>query len=257
VLSVNELKYYTSLKVKKYRQDEKKFFVEGKKQIEEGLKSSWTCEIIFHTPDFGENDKSFLRQVKSKVTRLEEIKTIDFNKLSDTKSPQGIISVFHQKVFPPNELIPGKPLVLLENISDPGNLGTILRSCDWFGIKNIILNKDCADIYNPKVIRSTMGSIFHLNLFQPEDYLSVIRKLKSKGYKILTADTEGTSYKKYKYQAKTILVLASESHGPTKEILKISDEKITIDRIGNAESLNVAGAAAVLLSELSFSLFPS
>jgi len=136
---------------------------------------------------------------------------------------------------------------MLDNISDPGNLGTILRNCDWFGVKNIFLSENIVDYTNPKVIRSSMGSVFHLNLFE-DVKPNLLNDLKGKGFEILCADTNGENIFTYQSETKKLLVLSSESHGPSKDFEKISDKKISIPRIGNAESLNVASASAVLLS---------
>jgi len=138
---------------------------------------------------------------------------------------------------------------MLDNISDPGNLGTILRNCDWFGIKNILLSDSIVDYTNPKVIRSSMGSVFHVNIFE-EVKTESLMKLKEKGYEILCADVEGENIFTYRSDLKKILVLSSESHGPSNHIEKLSDKKICIPKIGNAESLNVASASAVLLAIL-------
>jgi TrmH family RNA methyltransferase len=138
---------------------------------------------------------------------------------------------------------------MLDNISDPGNLGTIIRNCDWFGIKNILLSENIVDYTNPKVIRSSMGSVFHVNIYEEVKEESLL-KLIENGFEILCADTEGENIFTYRSQKKKILILSSESHGPSKEFEKISDKKICIPKIGNAESLNVASASAVLLSIL-------
>ncbi len=257
MLSKNEFKHLMSLNMKKFRNAEKKFFVEGAKQVLEGLQSAWTCELIIVTESFEANNKVILDEIKQREVRIEKIKESDFYKLSDTNKPQGILAVFNQKDFNLRDIQPGYPVVLLENISDPGNLGTILRTCDWFGIKMIILSKDCADLYNSKVIRSTMGSIFHLNLYRPENYLEGVKELQLKGYKIVTADLKGISYKSFEYVQSVVIVLSSESHGPSNEIVQISDSIITIDKYGEAESLNVASAAAVLLSEVARNLNPN
>jgi TrmH family RNA methyltransferase len=138
---------------------------------------------------------------------------------------------------------------MLDNISDPGNLGSIIRNCDWFGVKNILLSEAIADYTNPKVIRSSMGSIFHINFFEGIDSQKLL-ELKKREYEILCADLEGENVFTYKSVKKKILILSSESHGPSEEIEFVTDKKICIPRIGNAESLNVASASAVLMAIL-------
>ena len=138
----------------------------------------------------------------------------------------------------------------LDNISDPGNVGTILRTCAWFGIKAVLLSKDCAELYNPKVLRSSMGGVFNLNIFENVDLQIEIQSLKSLNYKIYLADMNGTDYRNVNFEKKTAIIFSSEAFGPTKEIANLSDIKITIPPKGNIESLNVSAAAAIILSRI-------
>lgn len=255
MLSKNELKYYASLKQKKQRLNKKLFLVEGLKQTQEALASEWTCELVMYTEVFKDDNSHFFRNIDPEV-RVEEISERDLDKIADAKSPQGLISVFHQKLHDINSLN-SQPIVFLEDVSDPGNLGTIIRSCDWFGFNQIILNENCVDLYNPKVVRSTMGSLFHLNIYEGVNSLDLLTSLKRIGYQILVADLDGISYRKVESMDKTVVVFCSESHGPSDELLKLADEKITIEQYGNAESLNVASAAAVILSEFALHNKPS
>ena len=251
MISKNELQYYSSLLTKKYRKKENKFIVEGKKSVLEGLNSSYKCEVVFITNKFSDENKEIVADITSSKKKIVTLKQKEFEKISDTKTPQGIAAVFNkpknifEKVYSFND----KLIIMLDNISDPGNLGTIIRNCDWFGIKNILLSENIVDYTNPKVIRSSMGSVFHLNLFEEVGTKSLL-KFKSQGYEILCADLEGENIFSYQRNKKTIIILSSESHGPSKEFLEISDKKICIPKIGNAESLNVASASAVLLAIL-------
>jgi len=250
MITKSELKYYDSLLQKKFRNSENKFLVEGKKIVHEGLKSSYKSEIIFITQKFLEKEEKYLRELKSFGTRIERLKSVDFKKLSDTRSPEGIAAVFLiEKKKLKFSFLNDTILIYLEDISDPGNLGTIIRNCDWFGIQNIFLSNKSAEIFNPKVIRASMGSIFHLNMFEDVS-LQEISVLKNSGYKFICGDVKGNSINEYKKKERILLFLANESKGPSEELLSIIDEKITIPGKGKAESLNVASASAVLLSEL-------
>lgn len=244
-----ELQYYSSLLTKKHRRAENKFIVEGKKSVLEGTHSKYECEIIFATNKFSEDNNDMIVEMTKKKKKIEIIKQKDFQKLSDTETPPGIAAVFikPELEFSIDIISDDEIIVMLDNISDPGNLGTILRNCDWFGVKNIFLSENIVDYSNPKVLRSSMGSVFHINLFENISANNLI-ELKSSGYEILCADTEGENIFTYQSETKKLLVLSSESHGPSKDFEKISDKKISIPRIGNAESLNVASASAVLLS---------
>lgn len=172
-------------------------------------------------------------------------------KLSDTENPQGVAAVFLIPSKKPGNITSPKEnlLVYLENISDPGNLGTIIRTCDWLGIKNIFFSPGCAEIYNPKVIRSTAGSLFNINLFDDVNIDIFFSAAKENNFKIYCADMAGINiYNIDKYQ-KSVLIFANEANGPSSDILKYADEKITIPRLGKAESLNVSSAASIILSE--------
>jgi TrmH family RNA methyltransferase len=251
MITKNELKYFSSLLIKKYRQQEKKFLVEGIKLTEEGLNCNYECEIIFATNDFNEKNEAVVSTLK-KNFRIEIIKSLDFKRLSDTMNPQGIITVFKMKkdsIFNINK-INSNFIVAMENISDPGNLGTIIRNCDWFGVKDILISKDSVEIYNPKVVRSTMGSLFHLNIYTEIDIINELLPFKTKGYQFVCADLKGESIYDFKSNDKIILFLSNEANGPSQELLKISDKKIAIPKFGIAESLNVASASAVIIAEL-------
>lgn len=250
MITKNELKYFSSLLHKKYRISESKFIAEGRKLVEEAVKSNYQAEVIFCTSLFRKNNTSFLQNKLLMNFRIEVINEAEFEKLSDTKNPQGIAGVFYQKKEDKLKKFSGNLLVALENISDPGNLGTIIRNCDWFGIEEILLNGNCAEIFNPKVLRASMGSVFHLSIFEEEDLVNSLKQAKEKKYNIVTADLSGINLYEFKNESKTIVVFCNEANGPSEELLKISDRKITIPGKGKAESLNVASASAVILLEL-------
>lgn len=250
MLSKNELKYYSSLLKKKFRQEERKFLAEGKKIVQEGLRSNYECELIIITNEFIDNEKTFVDSIEDEV-RVEIVSNLEFHKLKDTVNPQGIAAVFREKKTAGNMVNELREDIIccLDNISDPGNLGTIIRNCDWFGVNNILLSENCAEIYNPKVVRSSMGSLFHLNLWNNTG-TDTLTKLKLKGYKILCSDLDGKNIYDYIRNDKVVVVFSNEANGPSGDILEISDFKLTIPRLGNAESLNVASASAVILSHL-------
>lgn len=251
MISKSDLKYYSSLLTKKNRKTENKFIVEGKKSVLEGINSSYKCEIIFVTNKFSDENNDTIDEISTSNQRIITLKQKEFEKISDTKTPQGIAAVFIKPKLDPAQLssIDDKIIVLLDNIADPGNFGTIIRNCDWFGVKNILLSKNIVDYTNPKVIRSSMGSVFHINLFEEVEVDSIL-KLKGQGFEILCADLEGENIFTYRSEKKKIVILSSESHGPAKEFESINIKKICIPIIGNAESLNVASASAVILAQL-------
>jgi len=250
MITRNELKYYVSLLQKKFRLAENKFLVEGEKVVSEGLHSNFECEIIFITPKFSEEEKEYLKQIKSFNTKIEILKSADFKRITDTLSPEGIAAVFIRKANRPDFLSVNDSLVVyLEDITDPGNLGTIIRNCDWFGIKNLFLSKTTAEVFNPKVIRASMGSVFHVNIFE-DISLDEITELKKGNYEFVCGDLTGENVYEFKKKERTILFLANETHGPSNELLALSDRRLVIPGKGKAESLNVASASAIILSEL-------
>lgn len=250
MLTKNELKYYTSLHRRENRKEEKKIFVEGKRIVEEGLQSDFVCEVIFLSNSFKVGNPDILEQLINSKYRFELLKDQDFEKLCLTKNPQGIAAVFYKKPVELKSSVHSKLIVALENISDPGNAGTIIRNCDWFGVKEIIIGENCVDLYNPKVIRSTMGSIFHLTVYESQNLISALTELKEKGYSISCTDIEGKNVFQHHFWGKIVIIFSSEAEGPTQSILNISDTKITIPKIGKAESLNVASSCAVILAEI-------
>ncbi|MFC2103573.1 TrmH family RNA methyltransferase [Bacteroidota bacterium] len=250
MITRNEIKYYNSLLKKKYRKQENKFLVEGKKSVLEGINSKYNCEIILLTKKFLNGEAGYIKKIKSSGVRIETINSTDFRWVSDTKSPEGISAVFNTpKPAITIDKLTDPIIIYLENISDPGNVGTIIRNCDWFGIKNILLSKDSVEIYNPKVVRASMGSIFHNNIYS-NITIPNLSGLKETGYEFICSDIKGQSIFNYVKGDKIILFLSNESNGPSKELLSVVDKSLTIPGKGKADSLNVASSSAILLAEL-------
>lgn len=248
MLSKNELKYYADLLHKKYRKSEKRFLVEGKKLIEEALDYGFSCEALIFTNDFKSAEDEFLRSVSRKIKRLETVKTFELARLCDTKTPQGIVGVFHEKTSEAEPDLTAGIIIALENINDPGNMGAILRNADWFGVSDVLINGECAEVFSPKVIRSSAGSVFHLNLIDSENFYDDLANLNKAGFKILCSDLNGSNICDVRKTEKSILVFSNEGNGPSEALLEISDTIITIPKKGKAESLNVASASAVIIS---------
>lgn len=248
MLTKNELKYYSSLLLKKNRKSENKFLVEGEKLVHEGLGSSYKCELLVVTKDYYSLKREMIESKLDNSTRFEIVSNTDFNRISDTKSPQGIVAVFNIPSI--GKIFATDLIIALENISDPGNVGTIIRNCDWFGIKQIMLSNDCTDIYNPKVVRSTMGSLFHLDVNEVESFYTTLNELKKEGCDLLCADMTGENVYDIKLNKKSVVIFCNEANGPTEKLLELIDKQITIPKIGSAESLNVANASAVILSQI-------
>lgn len=248
MMTKNELKYYSSLLQKKYRISESKFLAEGEKIVLEGISANQPCELIAVTNDFIDQNPDIVELVKSRHIKLELVSNSDFQKLSDTKTPQGIIAVFIADK-PELEMTKLKDefIVYLDNISDPGNVGTIIRTAEWFGIKRILISKNSAEYLNPKVIRASMGAIFHTKIHDNIDSTTIV-ELKQQGYNIYCSDLNGKDLDSIIPKKKSILVFSNESAGPSLDIINLADEVISISGKGKTESLNVSIAAGIIIS---------
>lgn len=245
----SELKEISKLKQKKYRQILGKFIVEGKRLVLEGLNSRIVCNNIILSNLFAEKEKEFVAFLNDNKLKFSTVTQKEFDIISSTKNPQGVAAVF--EIPSKKELDFNDELVIcLENISDPGNVGTILRTCDWFGVNTVFLSNDCADVYNPKVLRASMGAVFNLTICDNINLVETFTLLKSKLYKIYIADMHGADYRELKMKDKIVITFCNEAFGPSEKIKQISHESITIPRKGKIESLNVSAAAAVIISHL-------
>jgi RNA methyltransferase, TrmH family len=256
MLSKNEIKKIKSLHQKKYRDVENKFFIEGIHLIEEALKSEFRLELVLFTSEFEETNNKFLSEILAKKIRIEKITNKEFDGICDTENSQGIFSVMDkfentfENYLKRTKALKKQTLVALEEISDPGNLGTIIRTADWFGIDAILIGKNSVDLFNPKVIRATMGSIFHLPIFNEIDLPEILPEIKDQEYSIYVTLLHGESYISTKFGHKSLLIFGNEAHGISNEIIKMAYKTISIPQHGKAESLNVSIAAGVILSEI-------
>jgi len=234
-LSKNHIKLITSLSRKKYRQKHQLFIVEGVKVVQEFLSSSYELEILFST----ENDFSF-------TNKFIKVSDQELKKISGLKNPNKVLAIF--KI--PNQINPKTDdLVLaLDNINDPGNLGTIIRLCDWFGIEQLVCSNETVDCFNSKVVQASMGSLTRVGI----SYLDLKKYLQNASVPIFIADMDGLNVYKAKLPDSAVLVLGNEANGISDDIKQLVTTKITIPRYGafqQTESLNVATASAILLSE--------
>lgn len=174
-----------------------------------------------------------------------------FAPVSDTKTPQGVLAVVRRMEYTMEDVLGENPHVLvLENIQDPGNLGTIFRTAEAAGATGIVLSKDCVDLYNPKVIRSTMGAVLRLPFLYTDDLTGTINEMKLAGIKIYAAHLGGeTDYDQEDYRTACAFLIGNEGNGLTEETAACADRKILIPMKGSAESLNAAVASAVLMFE--------
>ncbi|WMN12758.1 RNA methyltransferase [Marivirga salinae] len=238
MLTKNNTKFIKSLQLKKFRQKEALFIVEGAKNTLELLNSSYKLKYLIVSEDFLSR-----HQKEMNSSEIEPIiaKEKELSALGAFQSNTDALAVVHDKT-PPKYDSNGFDLVL-DDIRDPGNLGTIIRLADWYGIKNIICSETTAEFYNPKVISASMGSIFRTNLYRRDlkEFLT-----ENKHRKIYGALLEGKNVHKVKFAKDGLLLIGNESHGINSDLIPLISDKITIPRIGEAESLNAAMATAII-----------
>jgi len=253
-MTKSELKSLKQLHLKKYRDEQKFFLVEGKRSVVEAIKEKCDIDLILICNELAEKEKELIRQIEKNMIRFEIIPYNEIQRISDVENSQGIIAKIkflnydESQIF--NKKNEKKRIIFLENISDPGNMGTIIRTADWFNIDSVIICGDSVDIYNPKVVRSTMGSLFHVPIFVFDDVQKTIKKLKDSGYTIYASDLKGESYNKVSYSIKSVIVFGNEAHGISETIKKYADKLITIKGKGKAESLNVAVSVGIVISQI-------
>ncbi|MFH1565414.1 MAG: RNA methyltransferase [bacterium] len=242
------IKLLKKLSLKKYRNETGKFAVENLAIIYDGLQSGYDFESLFATEDFIKKHKEKFEYLKDNSESVKYY-LIDekLNKhYSELETPSGITAIYKIKTSP---FAPKKSIVYLNSVNDPGNLGTIMRTCLAFGFANLIVDENCADIYNPKTINAAKDSIFKLNILKDKNN-DWIKKNKNIFSIYVASSHNGTLLKKFKPSKLFCLVLGSESHGVSSDIIKITKENIKIEISESIESLNVASAAAILLYEL-------
>ncbi len=252
LLSQQKFKYFRSLKNKKFRNIEGKFIIEGIKFCQEAINAKAKINtFLFHPQTFSSTVlDDFLKICSERKIPYYEISDNMLNILSDTVHSQGIISIiekrehninFHDLNF----------ILAIDAAQDPGNVGTIIRTAAWFNIDAILLGTGSVDLYNSKVLRSTMGSIFHFPILENITLLNHLNKLHHQGFSIYCADVHGANdYHKIRYSKKKILVVGNENKGISAEIASISESSIKIPQLGKIESLNLAIATGILLSKM-------
>lgn len=248
MLTANQIKQFASLKQKKYRLEHSRYLIEGFHLIEECLKSQHELEyIILREGADLQGHAEILKMISQNKTIVEPLPVKQFNKLIETESSQGIVGVVKRPAY--GSAIPGGNIIIaLDKVSDPGNLGTIIRTAYWFGVKDIILSEDCADPYNPKVIRSTQGGVFHVNLFEDTELAAELKKLKQDNYKIYLFALESEKFlEQISGNNKSVLVFGSESRGISNDLLNEGFETVKIKGNSDCESLNVAISAGIAL----------
>ena len=236
MITKNQIQLIKSLSLRKNRLKRKLFLVEGDKNVLELIKSDFDVHTIFANSNW------------SKLNPTVNVSLVSNNELlriSNQKNPNNVLAIAcikESKIFNERGLV-----LVLDDISDPGNLGTIIRTCDWFGVRSIICSNNTVDVYNPKVVQSTMGSLFRVKVMYT-DLAKYLKKVKSDVYGTLF---DGKNIKKVGFKDNIHIVMGNESNGISKEISEYITEKIKINsKSTKVDSLNVAVATSIILYEI-------
>ncbi|RDY24125.1 RNA methyltransferase [Romboutsia maritimum] len=249
-----KIKYTKSLLKTKNRTKESKFMIEGYRILTLAIQCNANIDYVFINEDFENKDEheQFLKELSIKNINIYKTTNKIFKELIDTENTQGIIAVvkFKERTLENNLNDQSKFVLVLDRIQDPGNMGTIIRTADAAGVDAIITLKGCVDIYNPKVIRSTMGSIFDMNIINATQE-EAVRLLKLKNFDIVSSYLNTNNfYNEIEYNYKVALVIGNEANGINDDLISKSDTLVKIPIYGNAESLNAAISSAILMYEI-------
>lgn len=247
MISNAQIKTIASYKLAKFRNQDEVFVVEGVKMVDELLRSNHTIEMICATKNWIEEHKKIASQIN---LNIQEIKTQDLERISSLTTPNQVLAIVKRKESKPIEL-KSQLVIALDEIKDPGNLGTIVRIADWFGIENIICSENTVDIYNPKAIQATMGSLFRINITY-NNLFQYLQTLPSSHPIYGTIIEGGKNIYQENLQQEGIIVIGSESHGISQEIKQLITHPLTIPSFSKEqgpESLNASIATSIICSE--------
>lgn len=240
------------LSLSSFRKEEGAFAIEGVRLCADAINSGVEVRTVFYTKKCLDKFHETIFNIIDSSQKNFEVSEDVMKCISDTDTPQGIVCICKIKILQ-SEIDYSKSLILLENIQNPSNLGSIFRTCDALGLKNVVISGNSCDIYNPKVLRGSMGAIFRLNVKIEENFLKFLSDLKNKNYKIYaTAPSDDAEIlgKEKIFSKKCAVVFGNEGNGITEEIFLNSDAKLTIPMNSNAESLNVSTAVGIIVWEM-------
>jgi rRNA methylases len=246
MLSKTIVKYIQRLAHKKFRDEHGVFIAEGPKVIDELLHSgNLKCKSIYATEEWFNEHAGSLPKIVSQG-KLVGIGDIELEQISQLQTPNKVVGLFYKRENESPDLKNNISL-MLDEMQDPGNMGTIIRTADWFGVKNIICSNGCVDCYNPKVVQGSMGSLGRVNIM----YTDIEEFLKSNSdIKAYAATLDGNDVTSLQKTKEGIIIIGNESKGISDRVLKLSSQKITIPKQGKAESLNAGVACGIILSHL-------
>jgi len=243
MLSKSQISFIKSLHQKKYRKENGIFIIEGIKSIVEFIDSPYQIHSVYYLAQY----QSLLPKLPANI-KLFEVNNADLDKISTLQSPQGILALVEIPRMPALEpkKLKGLFSLVLDDVQDPGNLGTIIRTADWFGFKHIICSQQTVEAYNPKTVQATMGSLSRVEVH----YTDLISFLPKAGLPVFGAVLDGHSLYDTQWGKEGLLILGNEGQGISAELIKLITNPVTIPRVGSAESLNVAISAAIFCADI-------
>ncbi|MBE3586708.1 MAG: RNA methyltransferase [Thermoanaerobacter sp.] len=248
-----KIKYLRRLARRRQREKEGHFLLEGVRLIEEALLSGWPVKMLVYTPPLGERAGALLELAGERGAQLMPVDEGLFCELADTQTPQGVLAVVQSPGYTPEGLLAGGAslLLLVDGVQDPGNLGTMIRSASAAGAGGVLLLPGTVDLYNPKTIRATMGSLFHLPVLGVREGEELVARLKAAGFLLVAGvPAGGVPLPAVDMTGPTVLAVGNEARGISPWLLQYADIQATIPMPGRAESLNVAMAASIMLYEV-------
>ncbi|MCX6146277.1 MAG: RNA methyltransferase [Candidatus Kapabacteria bacterium] len=247
-INIKLKKLVRTLHQKQYRDQNSLFIAEGEKLCSELLDSQFSTELIIIRDSSSSDVYDIAKEYSDRGIPIYNAPKHQFDQMCETKSPQGILAVVNKKDF---EIIPNDSYIALDGVQDPGNIGTIIRTAEWFGVKQIILGGQTADQYSPKTVRSTMGSLFRMNVICVPDLAECIKVNFKNIENYCSLLSSKTKLSKVTPKGKIGLIFGSESRGISDNVVKVSKKSFLIEGSGNNESLNVAVSAGVSLYHFS------
>lgn len=244
------VKAVAELKQKKYRQQQGLFLAEGLRTVEEAVRYG-AVQSIFYTAIEDDRTRAVLEEAAAKQIKLVCVSDKVLKKITDTETPQGIIAVCEMRSKRLDDfLASGKMLLVLDRVTDPGNIGTMLRTADAAGVGGLLLLQGCADIYAPKTVRASMGSLFHLPVLSGLSEELLVQAARKAGYELLVTCLDGAdNLYKADLKGRLAFVMGNEANGVSPALLAAADKRVFIPMQGRAESLNVAMAAGIVMFE--------
>ncbi len=256
-LTKAKLRELRDLARKNHRESSGRFVVDGLRSVREAIESPFKVLEVFATQDL-ENTAAgqlLVTEARRRMVTMQRVTAREMEQISDTVTAQGVLAIVEQQHWSVETLL-GTPataslIVALDAVADPGNLGSVVRTCDWFGAQALILGLNSVDVHNPKVVRSTMGSLFHIPVLGDVDLPTFLLMAKARGYTVYAAAADGDVFTdRMTCAAKAVVVLGNEAWGVSDPVNTAADVRLAIRRYGAAESLNVGVACGILLAAI-------